>query len=88
MRRIGLTDQVGDITEVIVHMSPAEWHTMQSLMSAVEGNVPDDFDYNRWEPIELSPTFRAIREWFSLRFKINRLQMHIDDLREALEHFE
>jgi hypothetical protein len=91
MRRVGMTDPIGDSIEIIVHMSQAEWETFNMLETAVVDEYPDDF----WHPstgvgrgTDLAPVFGAIRLWCQLRFKTGALMRQINLIIEELERKE
>jgi hypothetical protein len=61
VRRIGMTDQVGDSVEIIVYMSHAEWQAFKLLEAAVREEIPNDFDeVSPSKGIDLAPTFKAL----------------------------
>lgn len=89
MRRIGMTDQVGDSIEIIVYMSRDEWETFKMLEAAVREELPNDFDQvSPLKGIDLAPTFKAMTAWIRANFRIARLQNLLDELGNVLKEYD
>lgn len=97
MKIIGIHDEQPDQNESglvlgprkrghLVSLSEGELKAFQELQAIVDGTVIGPFfmAFDRHSQSDLTPTFKAIKEWASLYFNIDSIQVQLNALKNGL----